>query len=194
MPLSLLYFLCPPWRSADFPWWFSWNTPQWRSVWEQQAAAAREVFRGGSAGPECFQVSPKSHCLMRASCTRWQVLGKADASLFIRGKQMNQCERRWEWPWSRSLVLCLITCQSGFQSQRSSGDSAGPATVATNFVLPSSLLLVLSAPAAAFYFIFWHVMQNLFILPMFGADGLSSKLGPVCFVLPWRYKEKDRGA
>lgn len=48
-------------------------------------------------------------------------------------------------------------------------------------------------PAAAFYFIFWQMMQNLFILPMFGADGPSSKLGPVCFVLPWRNKEKDRG-
>lgn len=183
MRLSLPYFLCAPQRPADFPWRFSWNTPQWRSVWEQQAAAAWEVFRGRSAGSERIQVSQKSHCVTGALCASWQVLGEANIPLFSWGKQTNQM---WE-----ALRMTVEQKPGDVPHQLPVRDSiagrcwgfqpwAGSSCCCSVFPLPVCWYSVADAsgtrcrPAAAFYFIFCQGMQSVFIRPIFGAGDPSS--------------------
>lgn len=77
----------------------------------------------------------------------------------------------------------------------------GPAAVVTSCIFPLSHSLVLSVPNtldypeqayAACHVSFCQVIQNLLILPVFGAGDPSSKLGPVrC--LPCRNKEEGGG-
>jgi hypothetical protein len=109
--------LCPPHRPADFPRWFSWNTPQRRSVREQQATAAWEVFRRGSAGSERLQVSQEPHCLTEL-WAQLERIRRAVASLVC--VQVN----KWNGYEMRMTLMpqpgrCSVPCRPGVQSQKS---------------------------------------------------------------------------